>query len=359
VSISPLPTTSPAANGSLISFGVADAVERFDVLVTRGMAVESRHRLHVAVVDSDGHLLLGARDPHLTTWWRSCAKPFQLLPFVENGGLDRTGWGDDEVALACASHGGEPEHIAIVRAMLASIGFEEGDLACGAAEPLAARGARLLRESGAPASRLHNNCSGKHAAMLAHCKAIGAPTRGYERMDHPVQQAIHRTVAEWAAMEPSAVDQAVDGCGVVVFGLPLANMALAYARLAAAARHGDSTPARIARAMTAAPFLVGGTERFDTELMELGAGNILCKVGAEGVHSVGLIDRGIGIAIKVEDGNPRAQYPAVLAVLARMGALPAVLPDSLRDLAIRNVRNTRGEKVGEIRVGRADSSDQE
>ena len=187
-----------------------------DVVATRGGVVESRHRVHAAVVGADDRLAASAGDPQLVTYWRSCAKPFQVIPLVATGGFDRAGWGDDQLALACASHGGEPEHVALAARMLASLGLEEGDLACGPHEPLAARGARLLRESGIRATRLHNNCSGKHAAMLARAVAEGWSREGYERIDHPVQRGCTVEVARWCGLDPSRIVQCVDGCGVVV-----------------------------------------------------------------------------------------------------------------------------------------------
>ena len=159
-----------------------------DVVVTRGALVESQHRVHAAVVDASGRLIGVAREAGMVTHWRSCAKPFQVMPLIESGGFDRIGWGDDQLALACASHGGEPEHVAVAQAMLTSIGMEEGDLACGPHDPLAQRGQKLLRESGHRPGRLHNNCSGKHAAMLAHAHTNGWPAVGYERQEHRVQR---------------------------------------------------------------------------------------------------------------------------------------------------------------------------
>jgi len=335
---------------SPIAFGPPDSTTSLDVIVTRGDVVESRHRVHAAVVDARGQLLRAARDPHLPVWWRSCAKPFQVLPMVERGDFGRLGWGVDELALACASHGGEPEHVAIASAMLTRIGLEEGDLACGPHEPLSARGARLLRESGQRITRLHNNCSGKHAAMLARAVLEHWPTVGYERHDHRVQLAARAAVSTWTGVPYEALALAVDGCGVTVFGVPLANMALSYARLVAAATRGDAAPQQIVSAMTANPFLVGGTDRFDTLLMTACGGRVLCKIGAEGVHTLAVVDRGIGIALKVEDGGQRAQYPAVLALLDLLGELPHELPEPLRELTGRLVRNTRGEIVGELRI---------
>lgn len=350
----PIPFLTDEQSGlSNPAIGPAERVLSLDVIVTRGRVVESRHAVHAAVVSPTGNLLMSAGNPGVFTWWRSCAKPFQVLPLVESGGLEKLQWKQDELALACASHGGEPEHVAIAESMLRSIGLEEGDLACGPHEPLATRGARILRESGHRVTRLHNNCSGKHSAMLAQAVLRGESTAGYEKIEHEVQQGSLRTVALWAGVDVSEIGVAVDGCGVPVFALPLANMALSYARLVTAAARGHASAARVVHAMTGNPFLIGGTERFDTALMLACRGKVLCKIGAEGVHTLALVDRGIGLAIKVEDGTPRAQYPAVLALLAQLGELPDPLPESLREFAAKPVRNTRGESVGEIRVSSA------
>jgi L-asparaginase II len=241
--------------------------------------------------------------------------------------------------------------------MLATLGLEEGDLACGPHEPLAARGARLQAQTGERLSRLHNNCSGKHAAMLARARQLGVATEGYERLDHHVQRDCLAAVAEWCSLPPVDLGVGVDGCGVTVFRLPLANMAFSYARLVHAASQGDSASRRVVSAMTSHPFLVGGTDRFDTLLMDACGGNVLCKIGAEGVHTFAIVDRGIGFALKVEDGSPRAQYPAVLALLDAYGALPSPLPVALRDHVQRAVRNTRGEPVGAITIGGFDVGD--
>jgi L-asparaginase II len=317
-----------------------------DIVATRDGRIESRHRVHAAVVGADGELVAAAGQPRTVTFWRSCAKPFQVLPLVESGGLDDLRWGDDELAMACASHGGEPEHVAIVESMLKDIALEEGDLACGVQEPLSARGVRLARETGARLSRLHNNCSGKHAAMLARAHLAGWETAGYERSDHAVQRDALRSVGEWTSTDPAEIPWAIDGCGVPVYALTLEQMALAYARLGAATA---DAPARVRRVMGSRPFLIGGTDRFDTVLMEACCGRVVAKVGAEGVHSVALPALGLGFAIKVEDGAQRAQFPAVLRLCQLLGALPAELPPALAERLLAPIRNTRNEIVGEIR----------
>ena len=322
-----------------------------DVIVTRGDSVESFHRVHAAVVDACDRLLGVAGDPGLVTYWRSCAKPFQVMPLLECGGFDSNKWGDEELALTCASHGGEPEHVAIVEAMLSNLGLEEGDLACGPQDPLSPRGAKIVRESGIRIKRTHNNCSGKHTGMLALAKHHAWSIEGYERLEHPVQQAMLNQVALWTGTGPSQIEVAVDGCGAAVFALPLDRMARAYARLGSAAERGEEIPARILAAMSRHPFLVGGTDRFDSIIIEETNGRVIAKVGAEGVHSAVILDQAIGVAIKVEDGSPRAQHPALVRLLQELDALPDPLPPRLAEILRKPVRNSRGEVVGETTVG--------
>jgi L-asparaginase II len=319
-------------------------------VATRGNTVESRHRVHAVVRDADGATLGVAGEPSFDAVWRSCAKPFQILSFVESGGLEGCRWGAEELALACASHGGEPEHVALVGNMLASLGLEEGDLACGAHEPLSRRGLRQMHQSGQAPTRLHNNCSGKHAAMLAYARGNQWPTLGYERQGHPVQERALDQIARWSDRPRSEMALSVDGCGVVAVGLPLSALALAFARFGAAAARGDEAPARILAAIAAHPFLFGGTDRFDTVLVEETDGQMISKVGAEGVHAVTIPAAGVALAIKVEDGAVRAQHPAVLRLLQLLGFLPDVLPPRLAAFARTPIINTRNEVVGDVRM---------
>jgi L-asparaginase II len=324
-----------------------------DVVVTRGEGIESEHRVHAAVVGEGDELLGSARDPNAFTFWRSCAKPFQVLPFLASGGFDALEWGEEQLAISCASHGGEPEHVGLVESMLRDIGLEEGDLACGPHDPSSQRGAKALRDSGERPSRIHNNCSGKHTAMLALARHKGWPTQGYDRREHHVQRGILHEIALWTDVPCSRIVQAVDGCGVVVFGMTLERMARAYSRFAVAAQRGEEFPQRVVDAMSAHPFLVGGTDRIDTALIEETRGEVVSKVGAEGVHCALLPERGIGIALKVEDGAQRAQVPALLRLLQELDALPSQLSPRLSEWSRRSVKNTRGECVGEV-VVRAD-----
>jgi L-asparaginase II len=319
-----------------------------DVVVLRGGVRESSHRVHAAVVDAHGSLVASARDPYLATFWRSCAKPFQVLSFVRAGGLERFGWGSEELALACASHGGEPEHAELAARMLASIGLTEEDLACGVHEPLSARGADLTRSSGQAPTRLQNNCSGKHAAMLAHCALSGWSTGGYERATHPLQKEILRDIARWTDCPEDTIPIAVDGCRVPVFALPLSAMALAYARFADAIARNDGALAQIGRAMQSHPFIVGGTDRFDTLLMQALPGAVIGKVGAEGVYNLALPAHALGVAIKVEDGGRRAHHIPVLGALRLLGVLAEDMPATLVPFASSAVLDSRGDVVGEV-----------
>ena len=319
-----------------------------DVVVTRGLGTESEHRVHAAVVGEGDELLGAARDADAFTFWRSCAKPFQVLPFLASGGFDALGWGDEQLAISCASHGGEPEHVSLVESMLRDIGLEEGDLACGPHDPSSQRGLKILRESGERTRRIHNNCSGKHTAMLALARHKGWSTQGYDRREHHVQRGILHEIALWTDVPCSKIVQAVDGCGVVVFGMTLERMARAYSRFAVAAARGEEFPRRVVDAMSSNPFLVGGTDRIDSAVIIETDGKVVSKVGAEGVHCAMLVDRGIGIALKVEDGAQRAQVPALLRLLQELDALPEQLSPRFSEWLRKPVRNTRGECVGSV-----------
>ena len=322
-----------------------------DVVATRGTDIESRHRVHAAVVGPDDSLIAGAHDWRLVSSWRSCGKPFQVMPLLESGGFDELRWGDDELALACASHGGEPEHVALAGRMLNDIGLEEGDLACGPHDPLSSRGMKLLRESGARLTRLHNNCSGKHAAMLARAHTAGWHTYGYERREHPVQRCclqVRRRVVRarrGATSGRRSTDAASSHsrCRWRTWRAP-GRVSLARCATAMRCRRGSFTRCARARFSSAAP--IGSTPCSSRRRTAAS----IAKVGAEGVHSVGIPEQGIGFAVKVDDGAQRAQFPAVLRILQSLDVLPAALPPRLEEYARRPVRNTRGEVVGEVRL---------
>jgi L-asparaginase II len=331
------------------------------VEVWRGAIVESRHRGHVAVVDGDGKLVARLGEPETVTYLRSSGKPFQALPLVATGAADRFGFTPREIAIACGSHSGEPVHEETVAAMLEKIGLDESALKCGTHEPFSAEATAELRRRGEKPRVLQNNCSGKHAGMLALALHLGAPTQTYDEPDNPVQQAILRGVSQFSGVPETEIARGTDGCGVPVFGLPVRAMALMYARLVAPGENFDDSTraacARIVAAMTSAPEMVGGTrERLDTEMMRVTRGRIISKIGAEGVYTVGVLPcemypRGLGLALKIEDGEDRrARPPVVIEALRQLGALDAEARAELEPYASFTVRNHRGEAVGAVRA---------
>jgi L-asparaginase II len=320
------------------------------VEVTRGALVESRHIVHVAVAHARRGLIAGCGDVHCVSFVRSAIKMFQALPLAEDGVSERFALTSEEVALCTASHNAEPFHVAAAQAILAKAGGSEEALACGPHPPMYAPAAAALERSGTTPGRVHNNCSGKHAGMLALARHHGWPIEGYHHAWHPVQQRVLRTLSEWSDLEPSRVPLGVDGCGLPTFALPLDRTALACARFAAAAGRGDTAAATIVHAMTAHPEFVAGTGRLCTALMRTTNGRVFAKVGAEGYYCAGVPGLELGIALKVEDGARRASEPALLGVLSAVGALEAGELERLREFAQPVVTNTRGETVGDVRT---------
>jgi L-asparaginase II len=298
-----------------------------------------------------GRVVARAGDAARVTYARSAVKPVQALPLVEDGGIERFGITEAELALCCASHNGEPEHVETALALLGRLGLGEEALACGPASPMRAETARALLRRGEAPRRVHNNCSGKHAGMLALARLHGWTPEGYERPDHPVQQRILSTVAAWAGVQPGTVGIGVDGCGVPTFALPLSALARSFARLGAvAAAEPESAAARITGAMTRHPEYVAGTGRLCTRLMRAAEGRVVVKLGAEGVYCAAVPGRGLGLALKAEDGAGRAAEPVLLAVLLQLGAIDAGVVERLREFAEPELRNTRDEVVGRIRA---------
>ncbi|MFN2385142.1 MAG: asparaginase [Thermoanaerobaculia bacterium] len=328
------------------------------VRVHRGGRVESEHRGDVAVADSGGALLASCGDPDRGVFVRSAAKPFQALPFLAAGGARKFRLGDDEIALMCASHGGEPRHVRLAGRMLRKGGFSENDLVCGAHLPLHEPSARALVRSGDPVSPLHNNCSGQHAALLLSCRLFGYPKRGYETPDHPLQQRIRQTFAAYAGVSQDSLEVAVDGCGIPVFYAPLSSLARAYARLMARRQPGESVEdlrarALVVRAMWESPAMVAGQGRFTTELLEVGKRRWVGKEGAEGVYAIGLRPRRpgarpVGIAFKIEDGSSRGRDAVSLALLDQLGHLDDIARRRLAAHEFIPVCNATGRVVGRI-----------
>lgn len=318
------------------------------MLCRRGGTVESTHRIHAAVTDADGRLRARVGNPDRMSFCRSAAKPLQALAVVEEGAADRFGITDGELAVCCASHNSEPRHLEAAASILERAGLGPPDLECGPHPPLRREVADRLVREGVTLRPIHNNCSGKHAGMLALAAARDWPTQGYVGASHPVQRRMLREVARWSGIPEEEIGTATDGCGVQTFAVPLAAMARAVAGLTAAAGTGDPGPRRVVDAMTAHPFLVAGTGRLDTELMRAVDGRIVVKTGAEGIFVAGLRDRGLGVALKVEDGARRASESALVHVLDELGALRGDELERLAGFHRPPVRNTRDEVVGRV-----------
>lgn len=329
------------------------------VEVTRGAITESRHRGHVVAVDPDGRIVAFLGAPETVTFLRSSAKPHQAIPLVASGAADHFGFTEQEIALACGSHSGEPIHTEVAASMLKKIGLQAKDLKCGVHEPFSPDVARRLRERGEEPNVLQNNCSGKHAGMLALAKFLGAPTEAYDQAENPVQLAIVETVSQFSDIAIEDICVGVDGCGVPVFGITVKAMALMYARLVAPPPEFDEPTRaacrRIVSAMTSYPELIGGMkDRLDTEMMRATTGSLVSKVGAEGVYTAGVSPcetwpKGLGLALKIEDGDDhRARPTVVIESLHQLRVLKDEARDAVSRYAFFPIRNRRGEVVGEV-----------
>ena len=297
----------------------------------RGEVIEGRIRAHIAVVDTTGRLIYSVGDPSYVTYWRSSSKPIQALPMIETGAADVYGLSDEEISVVCASHNGEDFHTDAVQSILDKAGLSQGDLQCGD-HPVDRSFHRRDLPDDQPPKRIHSNCSGKHAGMLATSKHNGWSTETYRDSKHPLQQRNLKTLADLSDYPAEEIRIGVDGCGVPVFAMPVRNIALAFARVARsdelnAPRHEALT--RIRNAMMTYPHMVGGTNRFDSELMREAQGEVVCKGGAAALHAVGLPGSGIGIAIKIEDADATYIAPTSMAVLNHLDALPDTVLSAL------------------------------
>jgi L-asparaginase II len=315
----------------------------------RGDRVESIHRVHVAVAHAARGLVTSAGNPAHVSFVRSAIKMFQVLPFVEGGGVERFGLSGEELALCTASHGGEPFHVATARSILEKAKVTEAALACGPQLPLHEPAAQALAAGGAEPGRIHNNCSGKHAGMLACCVQHQWVTNGYHRPSHPMQQRVRSTLERWMHTDPVHRSMATDGCGLPTFAMPLDAVAEGCARFAAAVHAGEAAPTTIFNAMVRHPEYVAGTDRLDTDLMRVTGDRLFAKVGAEGFYCAAVPSMQLGMALKVEDGARRAAEPAMLAVLRAIDVINTVELDRLSTYSNPQIRNTRNEIVGSLR----------
>ena len=308
--------------------------------LTRGNVIESTHFGDIAIVDPHGNLLYSHGDPNTVAFLRSSAKPFQVLPFVERGGVEHFGFTPRELALSCASHETARIHLEAVAALQAKVGILESDLQCGPHMPGDPEMLRLAIKNDLVPTANFNNCSGKHTAMLAHAKMRDLPLDTYLSLEHPVQRDILAGLAEMSGLSPERIELGIDGCSAPNFALPLVNAALAMARLCDPRGLSEKSAAacrKIASAMTAHPEMVSGVGEFDCELMNAGEGKIVTKRGAEGFQILGVLpgviaEHGVGIAFKVTDGDPgrfddnleshpRVRPAISLEILRQLGAL--------------------------------------
>ena len=321
------------------------------VEVLRGALVESRHTGAVAVVDADGGQVLGLGDVERPVYPRSAVKALQALPLVESGAADRYGFGPQELALACASHSGEPGHVATAARMLTLAGLDAGALECGAHWPIHQPSAQALARAGGSAGAIHNNCSGKHAGFLCVACAIDAGPAHYVEASHPVQRLVKATLEDLTGAALSQDVCATDGCSVPTWAMPLVALARGFARFGTGVGFTPErakAAARLREACAAHPWHVAGTGRFCTELMQRFGARVFVKTGAEGVYCAALPEQGLGIAVKCDDGAGRAAEVMMAATLARFLPLDADRA-ALEPFVRPTLRNWNGIEIGLMR----------
>jgi len=318
--------------------------------VYRNKLIESRHRGDAAVVEPDGQISYFCGNPEYNTYLRSAAKPFQILPVINSGAADFFNFSNREIAVMCSSHNGEEKHIKVVKDILKKIEVEEDKLKCGVHDPIFKKAAHQLYLDGKKATEIYNNCSGKHAALLSLCKYMDWDIKDYISPTHPVQKLMVKTVSEVTSLKKEDIYLGEDGCGVVVFGLPVKNMALGFARLA----NPDYLPQqyreaakRITKSMSDHPYMVAGSERFNTDLIEVMGNKLTGKMGAEGVFCLGLFG-GSGICVKIEDGNYRALAPVIIDILKNIGVISSDELKKLKKYEKPILKNHHDHSVGYI-----------
>ena len=330
------------------------------VEITRGEVVESIHYGAYIVVDSSGKVLAGAGNPELTTFPRSSMKPFQALPLIEQGGDKFFNLTEQEIAITCASHSGTDLHQSVISSMHEKIGLTIDDLACGIHWPGDSQTRKAMIEAGQEPTPLHHNCSGKHTGMLAQACLRGLEKKDYIDPQHPVQITIRQTLADMVELAPESMALGVDGCSAPVYAIPLLNMALGVAKLADPGGLGvtrSMASRKITAAMMNHPVMVAGPGKFDTVLMTAAKGKLFSKGGAEGYQIIGVMPgaswskNGLGIAIKIADGDQKDRARAVLSVhiLSALGVLNEQEQGKLSDYRDFRIKNWRGLVVGEVK----------
>ncbi len=324
------------------------------VEVTRGPLVESRHRGAISVVDGDAKSVLSVGDPLAPVFPRSAVKAIQALPVIETGAADAFGYGDKELALICSSHNGEPEHVARARTILANAGLDEACLECGG--HWSSRGA-VMRDQTRIYSQtppaVCNNCSGKHSGFLATCAHLGIETKSYIHPEHEAMKLVRGVMEDLTGAAHETDSCGRDGCSIPTYAVPLNALALGFARMASGTNLSPQRAQAAKRLFDACmnePWYVAGTKRFCTNLMELGAGRIFAKTGAEGVFCGAIPELGLGIALKADDGGTRAAEAMMAATVAHLLGKDDPLADGLAKLSMRTLRNWNGMHVGDLTV---------
>lgn len=322
------------------------------VEVVRGQMVESRHRASVAVVDAHGGIVRAWGDVEQAIYGRSAIKPLLAIPLVESGAAERYKLSEAEISLATASHSGEPRHVDTVTAWLARVGLTPDDLECGPHMPYHEPSMRAMVKAGREPNRAVNNCSGKHAGFLSTAVHLGEPTKGYIQYEHPVQQRLLGILEQMSGCELGNVPRGIDGCGIPVIAVPIANTAFAMAQMADPHHLPDQRAdacRRILKAMMAEPFMVAGTDRFCTQFMEAIPGKAAIKTGAEGVYCAAVPSMGLGICIKVEDGAGRASEVVMGQVLRDLGLISDDEAAKHSKILTPEIRNWAGTPTGLLR----------
>ncbi|MCR5834837.1 MAG: asparaginase [Selenomonadaceae bacterium] len=319
---------------------------------TRAGHIENIHRGDVVAVNTAGKIIASVGNAYLPMFWRSAAKPFQALAFVKNGGLNRYGITDEELALLVSSHSGEENHVALVRGILAKLGLDESVLDCGIVRPMSGKAFKKIIADGEKVLPVHNACSGKHSQIIALAMMLGVPYQGYTNPEHEAQKVIFKHVAMASRMPEDKLEIGIDGCGVPVFYLPIYNMSLAYARLSTPklGEWGEYEEAatKIRNAMSKYPQIVAGTGRIDMAVPEVTGGRIIAKIGSDAVFCMAVKDNDLGITFKIEDGSFAAITPMTIAVLKHLDLLTKSEAEELDKRFPPVLKNHRGEIIGTI-----------
>ncbi|MDI6026564.1 asparaginase [Corticibacterium sp. UT-5YL-CI-8] len=326
------------------------------VEMLRGNVVESVHRGTALVMDASGKVVLALGDTARPVFPRSAVKAIQALPLVETGAADAYGFGQAELALACASHSGEPRHAELAADMLSKAGLDETALECGAHWPTSQTATVALARKSAEPSALHNNCSGKHSGFLCTCCHEGLDRHGYVGAAHPFQEMVRQAMQEVTGADHGEANRGTDGCSIPTYAVPLDSLALGFARMVTGQGFGPErakAARRLLEACMAEPFLVAGTDRADTRLMQMSPGRIFVKVGAEGVYCAALPELGLGIALKCDDGAGRAAEVAISAILQKLFSEDGELVSKLSDVSNPQLTNWNGIHVGSLRPSAA------